>query len=115
MLQKMHYLKEIYLEVINMLSLSWAFFFLVLGFELRTPHLLERSSTTWATRWPFFALVILEIVFGFTPGAGQDLIPSIYTSHIARMTGARHHNQLLSVEIGSQELEPQPSRSQPPP
>jgi hypothetical protein len=69
------------------------FYFLVVqGFELRALY----SASTWATHPALFALRIFQIGSRFHAGAFLDLIPLIYTSHLAGMTDMYHHAQLSS-------------------
>jgi hypothetical protein len=52
----------------------------VLGFELKALHLLDRHSTAWATHPALFALVILETGSQFLPRLAWTTILLFYTS-----------------------------------
>jgi hypothetical protein len=68
------------------------FLLAVLGVELRASLLLGRCSITWAMPSTLFALVfgMGSCVFA---QASLDCDPTIYTLHIAGMTGAGHQAQ----------------------
>jgi hypothetical protein len=82
----------------SFLAEQWSFWFLflvvVLGFELRASHLLERCSTTW---YPQSVLLSVTIGIGFYNFIliFLDSNPSVYASHGTGMKGICHHTQLM--------------------
>jgi hypothetical protein len=75
-----------------------SFFFTVLGFELRTLHLLGRYFTTHLN---LFALVIFQVGSCVYAWANLGHDPPIYAPCRADMTGLYHCTQLLLVEMGT--------------
>jgi hypothetical protein len=67
----------------------------ILWFELRDLHLLDRHSNTPIMSQAFFTLVIFQIVSIFYDKASLDLDTPIYTSHITGMKDMKHHAHLL--------------------
>jgi hypothetical protein len=66
----------------------------VLGFELRTSHLLGKHSTSWAMPQPsFFSVYFLDKVLCFCPGPSLNLKSS--ASFIIGLTGICHHTQTI--------------------
>jgi hypothetical protein len=80
---------------------AFHFFLIVLGFEFRASHLLDKCSNTTAMHPALFAFVILGIGSNVYVQASLDHYP-IYASHIAEMTDMCHHAQ-LSIELRSDE------------
>jgi hypothetical protein len=70
------------------------FFLVVLGFELKTLHLLGRHSTGWAMPPALSALIILEIESCFCAQAELDCNPPILSFlAVTGMTCRCHHGQ----------------------
>jgi hypothetical protein len=62
-------------------------FWVVLGFELRTSHLLSRHSIAWVIPTALFTLVILEIVSHFLSKSGYTVILLFYAFCLTELVG----------------------------